>query len=92
MDVAPCDAQLIFYPTLASTYALFYFYSIPLLMQPTRIGRSIRNLRGHLSNSATRLCFYSYLVARFLPSYYLYYFLLWVLLYRSVLVLSPAHF
>ena len=66
-------------------------YSISLLMQPTRIGRSIRNLRGHLSDSATRLCIYCYLVARFLPSYYLY-FLLWVSLYRSVLVLSPAQF
>ena len=66
-------------------------YFISLLMQPTRIGRSIRNLRGHLSNSATRLRFYFYLVAWFLPSCYLY-FLLWVSLYRSVLVLSPAHF
>jgi len=46
-------------------------YSISLLMQPTRIGRSIRNLRGYLCSSATRLCFYLYLVARFLPRYYL---------------------
>ena len=47
-------------------------YSVSLLIQPTCIGKSIRNVQGHWSNSATRLCFYSYLVDRFRPSYHLF--------------------
>jgi len=60
--VSPCDAQLIFYFTLASIYVTPILYSVSLLIQPTCIARSIRNLRGHLSNMATRICFHFCLV------------------------------